>query len=96
MAFNNNSRSYNPNRSGNTNNQDDAWKASGFLNLYVPNRDGKRTKIGAIPLKEARPSEKMLLDWLKEDPRRVATIKEHLEIEFRTSEPTEGSMPAFI
>lgn len=95
MAFNNSAaRSNNNNRNNNT--QDDAWKAQGFLNLYVPNREGKRTKIGAIPLKDSKPNEKKILDWLKEDPKRVEVILENLEMEFRTSEPTEGSIPAFI
>lgn len=67
------------------------WKAQGFLNLYLPTRDGGRMKLGAIPLKESRDSEKKLLDWLNEDPSRVESILNKLEIEYRSAIPTEGS-----
>lgn len=76
----------NQNQGQNTN-----WKASGFLNLYLPTKDGKRMKLGAIPLKESRDSEKKMLDWLNEDPSRVNTILSKLEIEYRSAVPTEGS-----
>ena len=91
MAFNNQSaaRNFNPNRGGDT--QNDNWKADGFLNLYLPNKEGKRTKLGAIPLKSQKPNEKLMLDWLKEDPSRAAKILDALIIEFRSSEPSEGS-----
>jgi hypothetical protein len=88
MAFTNTSAGRN-NRGNEA--QYDTWKAQGFLNLYLPNRDGKRTKLGAIPLKEGRPNEKALIEWLKEDSSRVEIILQKLELEYRSSEPTEGS-----
>jgi hypothetical protein len=88
MAFNSNAARSN---TGNAPAQNDNWKAQGFLNLYLPNKDGKRTKLGAIPLKEGKPNEAKMLAWLKEDPARVQVILSKLEIEFRSSEPTEGS-----
>jgi hypothetical protein len=80
-------------RSNNNSNQqnNEQWKAQGFLNLYLPTKDGGRRKLGAIPLKEAVSTEKAMLDWLKEDPTRVEAILNKLEIEFRTAEPKEGS-----
>lgn len=86
MAFSTNTA-----RSNNTQGNNDNWKAQGFLNLYLPNKDGKRTKLGAIPLKEGKPNEAKMLAWLKEDPSRVSVILEKLEVEFRSSEQTEGS-----
>lgn len=86
MAFSTNTA-----RNTNNNAQSDNWKAQGFLNLYLPNKDGKRTKLGAIPLKEGKPNEAKMLAWLKEDPSRVSVILEKLDIEFRSSEQTEGS-----
>lgn len=71
--------------------QNDSWKAQGFLNLYLPSKDGKRTKLGAIPLKQSNQREKSMLAWLNEDPKRVATILAKLEIEYRSAEPNEGS-----
>ena len=69
----------------------DSWKAAGFLNLYLPSKDGKKVKLGAIPLKEGKPSEAAMLKWLNEDPSRVATILAKLVIEYKSATPTEGS-----
>ncbi len=71
--------------------QNDSWKAQGFLNLYLPTKDGKRTKLGAIPLKESKANEKAMLAWLNEDPTRVATILSKLVIEYKSATPAEGS-----
>ncbi len=78
-----------------TQSQDDAWKAQGFLNLYLPSADGGRVKLGAIALKDSNAREKKLMDGMKvseaEMTRIVAAIQSKLIIEFRTSEPKEGS-----
>ena len=71
--------------------KNDNWKAQGFLNLFLPSRDGKRVKLGAIPLKESNSREKDMLAWLNEDPARVATILAKLEIEYRPAGQAEGS-----
>ena len=39
----------------------DNWKAQGFLNFYLPAKNGGRKKLGAIPLKESKGNEKALL-----------------------------------
>ena len=62
---------------------DDSWKAGGFLNLYLPGKNGERRKLGAVPLKAANLSQKELLAWLTEDPSRVANIMAKLEMEFQ-------------
>jgi len=74
-------------------NTDTAWKAQGFLNLYLPskNGNGERRKLGAIPLKESKPNEKAMLDWLNEDPSRVAKILEKLVIEYQSAVPSDTS-----
>ena len=69
----------------------DAWKAQGFLNLYLPTKDGKRTKLGAIALKQSKANEAAMLKWLNEDPANAQKILAKLVIEFRTAEPAEGS-----
>ena len=64
MAFNTN------NGSGNNNAaeaKDEAWKAHGFLNVYVKNNAGGRTKLGSIPLKKANEREQKLSQWLAGD-----------------------------
>lgn len=88
MAFNSNTQRSNNNQSQG---QNDSWKAQGFLNLYLPTREGKKTKLGAIPLKESNGREKQLLAWLNEDPSRAAQILSKLEIEYRSAEAGEGS-----
>lgn len=66
----------------------DSWKAQGFLNLYLPSKNGEqRRKLGAIPLKDAKPAEKQLLDWLNEDPSRVSKLMEKLVIEYQSAVP---------
>jgi hypothetical protein len=78
--------------SSSNNTSNDSWKAQGFLNLYLPSKDGaKRRKLGAIPLKSAKPSEKLMLDWLNEDPTRVAAIMAKLIIEFQPAQASEST-----
>jgi hypothetical protein len=69
----------------------ESWKAQGFLNLYLPTKNGTRRKLGSIPLKEARPSEATLLAWLNEDPSRVATILERLEMDYQPAAGREDN-----
>ena len=66
-----------------TNNE--SWKAQGFLNFYLPAKNGQRRKLGAIPLKESKANEKRLLAWLNEDPSRVTQILAKLEIEYQSA-----------
>lgn len=69
--------------------QDQSWKAQGFLNLYLPTPDGGRAKLGAIPLKESKPAERKLLDFLNEDPSRLAAIVAKLVVEYRPATPDD-------
>lgn len=68
-----------------TNASNENWKAQGFLNLYLPAKNGQRRKLGAIPLKESKANEKQLLAWLNEDPSRVTQILAKLEIEYQSA-----------
>jgi hypothetical protein len=90
MAFDTNtSANTNRNQSNASGPANDSWKAQGFLNFYLPAKVGGRKKLGAIPLKESRGSEKELLAWLNEDPSRVAQILSQLEIEYQSAAPSE-------
>lgn len=64
----------------------EGWKAQGFINLYLPARNGQRRKLGAIPLKANRSNEKELLDWLNEDPSRVLALLPKLELEYQPAQ----------
>lgn len=70
-----------------TNNE--SWKAQGFLNFYLPAKNGQRRKLGAIPLKESKANEKQLLAWLNEDPSRAAQILDKLELEYQSAAPSD-------
>jgi hypothetical protein len=83
---------FQPNAAAASNSQtNEAWKAQGFLNLYLPSKDGKRIKLGAIPLKERKSNEKKLLDWLNEDPSNAEVLLSKMEIEYRSATQTEGA-----
>lgn len=62
----------------------EAWKAQGFINLYLPSKTGRR-KLGAIALKEAKVSEKQLLAWLNEDPKNVEMLASKLIVEYQSA-----------
>ena len=70
-----------------TNNE--SWKAQGFLNFYLPAKNGHRRKLGTIPLKESKVNEKQLLAWLNEDPSRVTQILAKLELEYQSAAPND-------
>ena len=65
------------------------WKAHGFLNMFLPSADGTMVKLGAIPLKEAQPSEKTLSEWLAADPTRVEKVLSKLVIKYQVNQPSK-------
>lgn len=72
------------------NNQtNESWKKDGFLNFYLPTKNGGRRKLGFIGLKTSKAAESDLIKWLNEDPETNArTLLSHLEIEYN---PAEGN-----
>ena len=63
------------------------WKASAFMNLYLPDSvTGKPKKFGAIPLRDTNVAEKGLIDWLKADPSRVQKVLAALTADFRLAD----------
>lgn len=86
MAFNQS----NAQRS-NSNQDNPAWKANGFLNLYLPSKDGGRRKLAGIPLKDSKPNEAAMRAWLEEDPSRVSTLLAKLEIEYQPATQAAGA-----
>lgn len=74
-------------------NQNTDWKSQGFLNFYLPGKDGKKDKLGAIGLKLSRTSgvnEKQLIQALNKDPSLVAKILASLTIEYRSADQPES------
>jgi hypothetical protein len=105
MAFNTANDSGSNNRNGNGNTGNDNWKATGFINIFLPSKEGGRVKLGAIPLKASRPREHELANWLhgtdlpKEMPEadreaelesRLGRVIDKIEIDYTSAEPSEG------
>lgn len=67
----------------------DNWKAQGFINLYLPSKDGKRRKLGSIPLKINKANEKQLLEWLQGDADRIGVLRDKLIVEFQSAQISE-------
>ena len=88
MAFNTDNAASNV---GNTNTNNDSWKAQGFLNFFIPGKDGKTKKIGAIGLKDSKPNEKELMNWLNADPANVQKLLKVLTVTYQSAVPTETS-----
>lgn len=95
MAFN--PTGSNSNRNSNTaqDKQDESWKAQGFLNFYLPDKQGGRRKLGMIPLKDSKISERDLMAWLNADPAqvedKVAYIMSKLILEYNPATPEEST-----
>lgn len=73
---------FNRNAAAQQQQNDDNWKAAGFLNFYIKREDGSKAKIGAIPLKDTRGFDKALIARLKEDGA-IDDLMQVLEIDFR-------------
>jgi hypothetical protein len=63
----------------------DNWKAQGFINLYLPSKDGKRRKLGAIPLKVAKAAEKELIAYLEADEANIENLASKLIVEYQSA-----------
>lgn len=66
------------------------WRANGFINLYLTDKEGNRRKLGAIPLKDGNPRHKALRAWLEEDPSRVNKVIEALEADYQPATGTDA------
>ena len=66
---------------GNTNN--DRWKNDAFINISLPRGDGTMGKVGSIGLKLSRPSDRQIIEYLREDPERVVALLQNAHFDFR-------------
>ena len=61
MAFNSNADVVIPAAAG-------QWeKASAFINIYAPKKDGSRAKVGAVPLRISKETEKRIMDIIAQE-----------------------------
>lgn len=92
---------FNPNASASapaataTNARSNFEPAIGFVNLYLPSRDGRRVKLGAVPLKASNEREKALFDALNNKEASEDVIKallSKLVIDFQPVTTGEGNL----
>lgn len=77
------------NKGSNSNNQD--WKASAFVNIFVTRKNGTKCKLGFIALKENDPEHLQLMAWIEADPEtRLPALLEKLVLDYRTVEAKQG------
>lgn len=72
-------------RNTNTNQSNENWKATAFLNLYVHGQNGQRRKIGAIALRDSKPFEAALIKRLAEEGA-IEALMAALEIDFQMAD----------
>lgn len=89
MAFNKQT-----NKSSSSN--EDTSKAVGFINLWLPSKDGSKRKVGSIALRGNKEQEVSLAEYLgtgteEEQAAKLANFKNKLMVDFQSSTPSEGS-----
>ena len=67
-------------------------KAKGFLNIYLPSKDGKKRKVGSIALRESKLLENQILTFLEADEANLPKLSSKLVIEYQSAVVNEGSM----
>ena len=70
--------------------QEEKWKADGFLNLYLPGADGQSKKLGAIALHKRKKGDQQILQALEgQNAEKVLKfILENLSAQYQ---PADGS-----
>jgi hypothetical protein len=77
---------------GNTNTNDDNWKAQGFLNFYLPTADGGKRKLGAIPLRKGNVNEAKLATAIEANMEELLQkLMNNLIVEYNSAEIKAGS-----
>jgi len=76
---------------GAQNQQSERWKAKGFLNFYLPTKEGGRRKVGAIPLRIANANEAKLADWLAAGDDNVQAFANKVMVDYNPAEPGDNT-----
>ena len=66
-------------------------RAKGFLNIYLPSKDGKRRKVGAIALRESKLIENQILSFLEADEANLPKLASKLIFEYQSAAVNEGT-----
>lgn len=70
---------------------DDSWKATAFLNFYIPRENGEDGKLGAIKLLLANEDHVKLAAWLLKDEANVAKFMSRVKLVVRSAEKAPGT-----
>lgn len=65
-----------------------AGEKAGYLNFYLPAKDGTRRKLGFIALKESDPERAPMLAWLDKEPGNIATVASKLIVKYQSATST--------
>lgn len=87
MAFKTLNTGSNNNVAGNN----DSWKAQAFINIYVPNGEGGKRKIGSIALKDARAYDRKLIERLQQDDG-LESLMEVITVDFQMADKEVASV----
>lgn len=60
------------------------WKASGFLNAYLPAVDDSKYKLGFLALKDAVENQKLLRLYLEENSANIAVFVSKLSVDYQS------------
>lgn len=67
------------------NDQNENWKATAFINVYVNVGEGNKRKLIGIPLKESKAFERSLIERLQQEGG-VDALKENITLTFEMAE----------
>lgn len=67
------------------------WKSDAFINIWLPNEEGGRRKLGAIGLKLNSPKEADLIEYLREDPSRINALLADAEVDFQMADGSSSA-----
>lgn len=69
----------------------DNWKASGFLNMFIPKQTGARYKLGALALRASKPMEAALDQWCNDNPGLVGQLPAKFQLEYVSASAKDTS-----
>ena len=65
--------------------------AVGYVNFFLPTKDGNRRKLGTIALKSTDVDQNALNTWLAKDEANVEQMRQALQLEYRSATPASTS-----
>lgn len=66
---------------------DTSWKATAFINLYLPTKDGGRRKMGYIALKDSKALDREIITYLSEETEeRTKELLSKMELDFNLAD----------